>query len=206
MKQALNGYTEIPGSWCKVLRSIQVMCPEAVIAGGAIRDALLGHPELIKDLDIFANANGALRDVLEPWLHDIGWTKIAGQEFNADYGRSVMRGEVHRVVGYDVPGFDLPVQVIYLTIGEFSPMRAIERMDFFACQLATDGTWLWSTLEALEDLAYQRITMRRPADMTQFERSERRAARFRTKFSGTGVTIVSRWPDPVAKFNLGDCA
>ena len=206
MKQPINGYTEIPGSWCKILRAVQVMCPEAIIAGGAIRETLLGHPELIKDLDIFVNAYGERRDSLEPWLRDIGWTKLAGQEFTADYGRSVMRGEVHRVVGYDVPGFDLPVQVIYLTIGEFSPMRAIERMDFFACQLATDGTWLWSTLEALEDITNRMITMRRPDNMVQFRRSERRAARLRGKFTGTGVSVVSRWPDPVAEFNLGDCA
>jgi len=48
----------LPDSWIKVLDLIQVECPSAIIAGGALRDLVLGKP--VKDVDIFINRYGIL--------------------------------------------------------------------------------------------------------------------------------------------------
>ena len=42
---------EVPWAWTEVLRTVQSVHPEAILAGGALRDLILGGE--VKDLDIF---------------------------------------------------------------------------------------------------------------------------------------------------------
>lgn len=172
----------VPFAWAEALRTVQSVHPEAVLAGGCLRDLILGGP--VKDLDIFIGpASTNLQEVLE---RRHGWRTV--MSVNADYVDS-MRGEVARVHGYRVPGFPLEIQIIQLTNLD-EPHAAIKRMDFAACQVGYCGGNHWVyTPEALKDFMQRTITMLEPENEVQELRSLARARRFGDKYQGTNVIV-----------------
>lgn len=173
----------VPFAWAEALRTVQTVHPEAVLAGGCLRDLILGGQ--VKDLDIFVGpASTNLQEVLT-LRH--GWRLV--MSVNADYVDS-MRGEVVRVHGYCVPGFPLEIQIIQLTRLD-EPHDAIQRMDFAACQVGFISPTHWVyTPEALKDFMQRTITMLEPDDHVQECRSLARADRFAAKYAGTDVRVV----------------
>ena len=173
----------VPFAWAEVLRTVQSVHPEAVLAGGALRDLILGGT--VKDLDIFIGPEATnLQEVLT-FRH--GWRPI--MSVNADYVES-MRGEVAHVVGYRVPGLEHEVQIIQLKQLD-EPHDAIRRMDFAACQVGYCSPTHWVyTRRALKDFLNRTITMLEPEDHVQECRSLARAARFADKYALTDVRVI----------------
>ena len=52
----IGSVDDIPSSWRELLGEIREVAPDAVIAGGALRDRDNGRP--IKDLDVFVQIEG----------------------------------------------------------------------------------------------------------------------------------------------------
>lgn len=177
----------VPPAWAEVLRTVQSVHPEAILAGGCLRDLILGGE--VKDLDIFIQAsNSNLREVLT-FRH--GWR--AGSSINADYV-ATMRDEVSGVVAYRVPGVAHEVQIIALK-DLSSPLLALERMDFGACQIGMIGpTHFVYTAAAAVDLTNRTITMLEPEDHIQECRTWARADRFEEKYRASDVRVIRNGP------------
>lgn len=173
----------VPFAWAEALRIVQSVHPEAVLAGGALRDLILGGE--VKDLDIFIGPDGT--NLMEVLMLRHGWRLITVT--NAVYVAS-MRREVVKVCGYRVPGLDPEVQIIQLKKLD-EPHDAISRMDFAACQVGMISTTHWVyTPAALRDLLMRTITMMEPEDHMQETRSYVRGKRFEQKYAGTDVRVI----------------
>jgi hypothetical protein len=168
---------EVPEAWIGVLQRIRSgLHPDAILAGGALRDLVWGYEP--KDLDIFVPWRpGALTRV----LLDYRWRVAGVLDFDTYAGGTAMRGEVKALQSIAIPG--LPeVQIIHLELPRWSMSHVISRMDFGACQIATDGEG-WTVSEAAEiDLACHCFTLVNCEDATQFARSQRRADRWAKRF------------------------
>lgn len=172
----------VPATWRIVLRSVQDHYPEAVIAGGAIRDLLTGRAP--KDIDIFIN--GALRSAMG--VRDVMWDEFITQpkmvinpEF-CDY--TIALDGVEFAMEIDVPGFPLPVQLIAMT-DPVTMISAVERIDFGICRAAYDGSNIFLAKEFTHDLAHEQFTLvtteRSPEAL---KRSMERYMRLQAKFPG----------------------
>lgn len=81
-----GGHLVIPAEWKKVLHSVQELFPQAVIAGGALRDLWHGKPA--KDVDIFIpiKEDGGLYEdeilSIDPYAEKIA-ASVYGQAGNA---------------------------------------------------------------------------------------------------------------------------
>lgn len=183
---------ELPEEPLQVLREVQLYFPRAVLAGGAIRDTLFGGP--VKDIDIFVpweswdgeagpEPRARLHTVMEGW----GYHRVLYVSGEAGYATG-MRGEVSLVEEYRREG-RLPVQIIFLNIKPFSPLRVLNRMDFGACQVGTDGRATFVTYAGLHDYLSRRFTLLRCEDLTQARRSFQRAARFQARYLDAVVDL-----------------
>ena len=181
----------VPPQWLDVLSLVHSLSPEALLAGGCIRDLVLGGP--VKDLDIFVDASSDdhWSDLCSVLQFRHGWCPVT--QINADYVAS-MRSEVAKVVGFRVPGFPLEVQIIGLKTLLY-PMDALNRMDFGACQIGmSHHQHVFYTPAAHKDLTERRITMLEPGDATQELRSLRRAERFAEKYRYSDVIVLRTGP------------
>lgn len=172
----------VPFAWDQALRTVQTVHPEAVLAGGALRDLILGGP--IKDLDIFV---GPIETNLDEVLTiRYGWRRI--KQCNMSY--CALHTPISTVLTYSVPGLEYEVQIVQLTNLD-TPHDVIARMDFAACQVGycSPSHWVY-TPDALKDFLNRTITMREPDDSTQELRSWKRGVRFEQKYGGTDVRVV----------------
>jgi hypothetical protein len=177
----------VPAEWTDALLTVQSVIPEAILAGGALRDLILGGE--VKDLDVFvpADPQRRLENLFEVLQFRHGWRQIT--TIPAGYV-GTMRDEVAYVAGYRVPSMDTEVQIIALKQMETAG-DAVRRMDFGACQIGmlSPTHFVW-TDEAFLDLSSRRITMLPPADEVQSGRSLLRADRFRQKYGADGCDVV----------------
>ena len=120
--------------WVEVLVKIQQHYPEAVIAGGALRDLQSGVP--VKDLDIFVQYDDDLYDNLVE-LFSLKEDKI----INLDKLSEDQYETLECVLGgiYTMDGvLSIPVQVI--GIQKFtSATKQLDKFDIDLCKLAHDG-------------------------------------------------------------------
>lgn len=197
----------VPPQWLDVLSLVQSINPTAVLAGGCLRDLILGGE--VKDLDVFVDASNEnlWEDLQQVLMLRHGWRVC--MQVNADYVAS-MRGEVAKVVGFRVPGCEHEVQIIGLK-SLTTPYEAIERMDFGACQIGIAGpTHCLFTKDAAVDFRQRTITMLEPADHVQECRSLARATRFAEKYHASDVRVIPTGPTTrlsqsfAAEFNFYD--
>ena len=152
---------DIPPEWLDILEEIQVVCPSAVIAGGALRDLWFGVP--VKDIDIFIECggmdeaeglfkklggvmpekewSGGLEDVTEAGLYPESMREVVLVE---DYPRQTEGG--------------LPVQLIFVN---WKTHRITARFDIGICRIATDGNTLIVDEGFEEDAANETLNIRR---------------------------------------------
>ncbi len=152
--------------------------PEAIVAGGALRDYRTGREHEVKDIDVFIEDKplylNQLNNAFAGWSH-----KLAVPERVAQY----MQFEgVVCVQEYVSPTNAVPVQVIVMN-RSVEPQSTIERHDFGACQVAFDGT-RWYATEAFEkDLTDKTFTLVRCRDEKDRKRSLKRWERLSNKFT-----------------------
>lgn len=165
---------------------MQTVHPEAVLAGGAPRDLILGGT--VKDLDIFVGPT--LTNLDEVLTIRYGWRRI--KQCNMSY--CALHTPISTVLTYSVPGLEYEVQIVQLTNLD-TPHDVIARMDFAACQVGycSPSHWVY-TPDALKDFLNRTITMREPDDHIQECRSLARAERFTDKYAGTDVQVIRTGP------------
>ncbi len=113
--------------------------PEAIVAGGCLRDTIMGRP--VNDIDIFVPENAvepAQRAIHE--THPKCTKSIPKPYF-------IFNSDVRTVRYYDPKdGVKWPQVNIIAVAGECTPEAQLERFDFGICRVAFDGVRLWKDL------------------------------------------------------------
>ena len=175
----------IPDYMFRRLLHIQTAFPEAVIAGGALRDLHFNKP--IKDVDVFVSSLG--KDSVAGLIKGLyPETEFSGPtvyqmipESIADYTswaeRDGIRGVWQVIHDLDTP----PLQIIALDRPvSMSSMAA--RCDFGFCQVASDGYSIHYTPAFYTDADNNTATYTGPYADDQIMRSRRRADRLRDRY------------------------
>jgi len=123
---------EIPGKWKEILSKVQTISPDAIIAGGALRDLDNGKP--IKDLDIFVPLTA---DFSLGSFYNIFGVREIDESSNAEEYQN--NEEVWGVYVYNLPDFDIPVNIIVCTPNENFVNHQLERFDIGICKIAYNG-------------------------------------------------------------------
>lgn len=172
MIDPLRAARTLPPSWGVTLAAIQKVFPEAVIAGGALRDLIIGRP--VKDIDIFIKATGSDDDTHRFLASIYGEAHALNKEDVKEYHEQL--SELQGVYSLSRPRETeddwlspsreirdengCPFQVIALNT-EVTPTSVVERMDFGICRVAHDGQHLDATHEFLLDMENQTFTLLR---------------------------------------------
>ncbi len=139
----------IPARWLSALRAVQTKFPEAVIAGGALRDLANGRD--VKDVDIWIKTRGEeTKSLLEAALDcpviDIADLSVESQPategelddvFNVDFPVTPASVRLTNPGELIMPD-DAPIQIIAVNF-DVTMDSVIERFDFGICKAATDG-------------------------------------------------------------------
>lgn len=168
-----------PALWAKILQPIQATLGSGVIAGGAVRDHLLGVDA--KDIDVFVDVQSAetLTDAI-PALEALGFSFAlmdhAEYEHAPDWVTAV-RGVLDGLFG------DVPVQVIARPTVGFCGEKVVANFDFAITQCWFDGE-LHDTPAAAKDRASKVVTLTRWNSAEHVEVSRDRFAHFNDRHGG----------------------
>lgn len=159
--------------------------PEAIVAGGFLRDSLLDIEP--KDIDVFiGNRNSMTSDCLVAALSAAlgGYVEV---EFNVTY--SAM--EVDRILAVDSTAYPFPIQVIEMKPG-LAPVEHARKHDFGICQVWVGSHGLESTLDFISDKGSHTCTLVHCENEDEHARSMRRWERLKEKL--VGFTLVDETP------------
>ena len=159
---------EIPESWKTQLLEIKKTFPNAVIAGGCMRDWFIFRTRGIKDIDIFLpmTTDKEITDYLNQ-----GEIQIRSKTKN--YG-NLSNDDINAVFSTSIKIDELPVEFIAVDV---TLDRVLERFDFGICQIMYDGDKISYTEQFLEDINKCQFTLVRADNQDQFDRSKRRFTR-----------------------------
>lgn len=172
--------------------------PEAIVAGGAIRDWDNNKADQIKDIDVFIQDRPTYLYDLNQALH--GYThRVMVPEHVAHYmdfegvrmvheyqAPSVLVGpEIIDDNGMNLSQFEAypPVQIVVMG-RPVLPESTIERHDFGICQIGYDGKRFFTTHHYDHDKMNKTFTLVRCRDGRDYARSLKRWARLSQKFGG----------------------
>lgn len=158
-------WKDIPSEFRFLLEEIQKTSPEAIIAGGAMRDWFHGHTP--KDVDIFVSAGFDV--TLIPKLIENSQDDPSG-ELDDTITQSITFG-----------GYSLPINIVWCNKNVI-PMQRFEKFDFGLCKIAWDGQTVIEHPEFLWDVKYNLITLRRAPSIEMLLRSLERYKRFTAKY------------------------
>ncbi len=168
-------------SYCRsILSSLHAYgFPEALVAGGAIRDYDHDRPELVKDIDVVIfDRRGylhGLKRALKGFQH-----RVAVDENVANYLEFENVACVHEF--WEDVG-SIPVQIVVARTRR-TPMEILERHDFGLCQIGFDGQSILTTSAYQADKVAKRFTLVRCRDAKDFWRSVGRYRRLERKYPG----------------------
>lgn len=200
-------FLTVPDAWLDVLRKVQRVCPEAALAGGALRDLAFGSEP--KDIDIFINA----RDPGD-WLYKAGLivehlgTEDDVEALNASVDSDKFLDDYRMWAGFEFIGqFEFPVAGLAPKVNlvgldgnamgapGFCLRTVVERIDLSLCQLGTDGRELLPSMAFMVDREKRRFTITR-LDQTwpQMDRTIQRWERFRRRAAYRNFPLVIHQP------------
>jgi hypothetical protein len=179
----------LPEEWLKVLKELRRSAPEAMIAGGALRDTYNGAK--VKDVDIFMGSRMFAKNYILGAFKRAGVT-VFEQKVSAGYGtvsRKVVKGHAGKQFnkGNDgaeswtiIAGKSRTEYNIVLLKGDYgSEIRGlgndtsrkgamhvmdkiIRQFDIGLCQIATNGEYICKTPEYDADVNEKKLTLTRP--------------------------------------------
>lgn len=167
---------DIPQDWKDILAEVQTAFPDAVIAGGCLRD--LEYGKEVKDVDIFALAADMFDDAVMSMFPDAttdspNWLQYGGGTRNESGNRIIE-------AVYNLNQGDFKYELI-LGIDETAD---IETFDFSICQIKFDGTRIVSTPSYDKTLETGDITLDNPKPV---HRTTDRIARIMNKFPDMAI-------------------
>lgn len=178
----------IPPTWRTVIETVRSVAPNAVIAGGALRDLALGGEP--RDLDVFIPAMSRRADAaMTLTAAGRGWTFKGSFTTERGYGMSV-RAEVTGCDTYSVPGLDIDVQLILTALPDTPgfPLAILKTMDFDLCRVAHDGDHPIFEAALLDAVCKPNtMTLVHCPDAVQAARSLKRGEKFRDRYPGLVV-------------------
>jgi tRNA nucleotidyltransferase/poly(A) polymerase len=141
---------KIPGEFTDALARVQAYVPQALLAGGCLRDTINDVP--VNDIDIFVPAGqellaGHLLSDTHPTL---------GKSIPEPY--FTHNDDVRSVQYYEGVGYK-PVNIIGVTHGTCTVEKQLSRFDFGICRIAYDGERLWKDLSFDRDMADKTFTL-----------------------------------------------
>jgi hypothetical protein len=161
--------------------------PEAIVAGGFLRDSILGFQP--KDIDIFISRRQGVRkeDLVESIGQALGGT--AKIEFNLSYTNM----EVDRIIEVGIPGAPYPVQVIELGDSK-APVDRVREHDFGLCQVWLGAYYgLDATPAFTTDRQNKTCTLTHCESLAEWQRSMRRWQRLSQKLVGYRLVDHTTW-------------
>jgi hypothetical protein len=183
----------IPLSASYVLSLIQQGgVPEAIVAGGCLRDAIMGRS--INDIDVFVPEDKAHK------------AAFAIQDTHPTLAKSIpepyftFNNDVRSVNYYEAPDGWLPVNIIGVTKGTCTPEQQLERFDFGICRVAFDGRRLWKDLSFDRDQADETFTLSVSQTQDQRRYSMQRYERLQAKYNGWRFVDASPKPNTFEDF------
>lgn len=182
---------DIPAEWKEALSVIKDVCPDAMIAGGALRD--LDNGREVKDIDVFFSSG----DPEAYWLRVVKLCVALGVDApNIDLeGRAEDYGPITpTILGQFVAkrAGKLPINLIGANTN-ITELRLCERMDFGICRIAWDGSgpifrhWTYE-----QDKAAQVFHLDAINPETTESRSVERYNRLVEKYAGWPLKIEDR--------------
>lgn len=169
--------SRMPYEWVDILHHIQRTAPEAIIAGGAIRDWYLLQPP--KDLDIFINFTSVL-DLPKRLVKSssmVDFTTITQKEMDNDASGL----DDHEIITSEIyMGASLPVNIIRCNV---TPIERYKNFDFGFCRIAYNGKEVLDTPDFHDDINNKKITLLKHHNTKKsFQGSMERYLRFRQKY------------------------
>ena len=176
----------IPPHWTTILNEIKAAgFPEAVVAGGAMRDLYFGKPH--KDLDIFIQTGPAPAGLASA-------INILKREFGSPTAvctaPCVYMGwnpEVAGFVNFTIHGED--VQIVGINRDAFSMAAILRRIDFGICQIGWDGTNIEFTTAFFTDVANRTFTVNRQDNDNDLSRTYRRFERISARYPEHRIVV-----------------
>lgn len=180
--------TTIPQQWRDVLTTLKLNgFPEAVIAGGALRDLTHGVP--VKDVDIFVHHTSEFDKKLDKAFPG-QWRKLL-TESSTDYLNGTF-DTVVAVVDLTVDGVTTPIQIIALSVIPTID-AAMARFDFGICQIVYDGSAVQMTQAFVDDVRGKTFTVIRSDTEEQMKRTLKRWDRFKEKYPQHALVVPPKY-------------
>ena len=166
-----------------ILASLQRIAPEAHIAGGAVRDTVIG--KAIHDIDVFMN-DKHVEEAAARLRADHGYVKVGEWQQYLGFSDPAMT----RVAKFEKADETIPICVIGLR-PEYAEWRGdISRFDFGICMAAFDGDNIIRTDEFERDAEGQTFTLLRADNEKQFDYSMSRFDKITTgRYRGWTLAI-----------------
>jgi hypothetical protein len=174
---------KLPAKWLTTLQRVQSAFPEALIAGGALRD--LAHGKPVKDVDIFVRSRGtttkalleaALRRPVQQLVEELA--EYEGQFTDVANVFDVMLDDLDDEDRFQIIALNMPITMLSL----------VERFDFGLCRIATNGKMRLEHDDYVHDVLHRRFTYRLADNSPRrMDRSFERFDRLCTKYPGYGL-------------------
>ena len=159
----------------EILSQVQKKHPEAIIAGGFLRDLYFG--KAFKDIDIFvANPVGYISPA---FTRDSKYDMTYSTDSEISEVEKLWYDTIETVINYSSP---IEVNIICVPSGNLT--ARVQEHDFDFCQVYTDGKQIYGA-EILQQVQQtKQITLVQCENTKQLERSLRRWDRFQEKYPG----------------------
>lgn len=171
---------DIPKAWRSALASIQTLYPDAVIAGGCLRDR--EHGVKVKDIDIFIpcqSADSHEGKVVEDKMKKDGW-----QDVRCLHDESYNGSRISRSIETIFPNCpQINVIVMPYQLAEF---------DFGICQIEFNGKRIHRTRDYIIDMAARQFRLVPKVEDAEFIRTIERWCRLKEKYPGWKLNLGSR--------------
>lgn len=170
---------QIDERWLAALAKLQTKFPEAVIAGGALRDTYNG--KFVKDIDVFVKARGIqtkalIEEALGREVETLNPDMMT--EYEEHFGELFAVfdcGPTFRPPPSDDDEFNIfgeygpPLQIIALNM-DVTLQSVVSRFDFGICKIAHNGAELFIHPDFTHDVEAKTFTLRLGADAEERRR------------------------------------
>ncbi len=173
-----------------ILSSIRRIAPEAHIAGGAVRDTLVG--KAIRDVDVFMGHGK--KDVLAAMLRaDFKYVKVGEWEQYEKFSDPI----IERVAKFENADESIPIAIIALK--EPLPVRDnLARFDFGICMARWQGGDPIETPQFRHDVNEKTFTLHRADNKAQYAYSMERYRKLTAdRYAGWGLAVPEAFKDLV---------
>lgn len=171
---------DIPRAWRAALASIQTLAPDAVIAGGCLRDR--DHGVKVKDIDIFVpcqSVDSHEGKVFEQKMNADGW-----QDVKTLHDESYNGSRISRSIETVFPNCPA-INVIVMPY-------ALAEFDFGICQIEFNGKRIHHTRDYVIDKGAKQFRVIPKMEDAEFVRTIERWSRLKEKFPGWKFNLGSR--------------